>query len=289
MNVFRPHSLVVLAVLVGAWRVGFADSTALVSGRIVNRTAACGDAVSVAVQLMGAEMSPRIEVAADGELPVSLPRGLYGVAVIAEDGTLLEESRTLIGGPGFLVPAGCPTIPFARTASDGGQAAEVGMNLVNSSGDCGRPESVEFFLDGNSLGSVPPGGRVTRRAASRTALIEAFVEGRRALSWTHPPLGEGGSLTYGCTYPELLAGTSGIPVAFENTTDTCTDPSQHRFLTLWIDGVPVVGVAPGQRTGVRVEPGKRSFQVFVGMSQERVVRGVKDVQTPFRIHFGCGR
>lgn len=275
--------------LVGATRVVWADPTALVPGRIVNRTDACGSAVSVAVQLMGAEMSPRIEVAAQGELPISLPRGLYGVAVIAEDGSLLEESRTLIGGPGFVVPAGCPSQPFVRVADAGPPAPEVGMFLVNSSGDCGRPETVEFFMDGNPVGIVPAGERATRKVASRAALIEAFVDGRRSLSWSHPPIAEGGSLTYGCTYPELLAGTTGVPVAFENTTDTCTDPGQHRFLTLWIDGVPVVGVAPGQRAGVRVPSGRRSFQVFVGMSQERVVRGVKDVQAPFRIHFGCGR
>ncbi len=224
----------------------------------------------------------------DGDVSVSLPKGLYGLTALGSDGAVVEESRVLVSVPGFVVPVGCPAQAVAMAPSDAALVL-ISIQLFNSSMDCGRPETVEFIADGLPLGRVEPGARVLANAPRGATRIEVFAQGRRTMAWTRPPLEAGQALTYGCTFPAAQGPASGIAVAFENTTDSCTDPAQHRFLTLWVDGEPAVGLAPGQRGGVRVVPGPHVFQVFVGQTLERVVKGTKDVKEPFRIHFGCGR
>lgn len=290
MSIPRLH--IAMFLLVAAWPLRWAsgDPSAPVSGRIVNVTGSCGERVALSVQLLGAEVSPRVDVPADGEVAMSLPPGVYGVTAMAPGGVLVEESRVLVTRAGFRVPAGCPTrAPAPEAFVPPAEGERVPVQLFNSSMDCGLPQTVEFVADGVWLGRLEPGARVAATAPRGATLIEAYVQGRRAFSATRPAIEAGAVLTCGCTVADATGPAAGIPVAFENTTDTCTDPAQHRHLTLWVDGMPVVGVGPGQRAGVRVTPGPHAFQVFVGMTQERVVRGAKDVQAPFRIHFGCGR
>ena len=78
-------------------------------------------------------------------------------------------------------------------------------------------------------------------------------------------------------------------MAFDNTTDACPEAPARHHLTLWVDGLPVVGVAPGGKAAVRVAPGRHDFEVRVGWTRQRVVRGQREVAGPFRIHYGCGR
>jgi hypothetical protein len=266
-----------------------ADPATPVSGRIRNRTGLCGEDHGLSVQLLGADMSPRFDLPAGGEVAMAVPRGLYGVTALGPDGRVVEESRVLVTAPGFLLSFGCPRNPGTTDVTAAPPPVLVPVELFNSSMDCGRPETVSFFADGLPLGRVEPGARVPATAPQGARGIEVFADGRRTVSWTHSGVIAGTVLTYGCTVPEHQGPAEGIPVAFENTTDSCTDPLQRRYLTLWLDGAPAVGLAPGQLGGVRVTPGPHEFQVFVGQTQERVIRGTRDVSAPFRIHFGCGR
>lgn len=282
----------VLALLTVSWLAGeaSADPATPLSGRVLNHTGLCGEVLALSVQLLGADVSPRVVVPGDGEVAISLPRGLYGVTALGPDGRVVEESRLLVLEPGFRVPVGCPHRP--DRVDDEGAAADpvlVPVDLFNASMDCGWPEIVSFFANGLPLGRVESGARLPAAAPRGATRFEVFADGKRSLSWTGPELASGASLTYGCTVPEHQGPLSGIAVAFENTTDSCTDPLQRRYLTLWVDGRPTVGLAPGQLGGVRVEPGAHRFEVFVGQTQERVIRGTRDVSAPFRIHFGCGR
>jgi len=291
---FVNERLPLLASVVAALAVApaaFAQS-GLLNGRVSNQSGLCGAMEPLGVQFMGNEMSPRIEVPTDAPVVVGLPRGIYSVAVIRADGSLLEETNTLLTAPDWVLTVGCAGLPKPVATADAGPAAAsppVPIRLVNTTGDCGDPKTVEFLVDRRSVGVVADRGQARVSVPADGAVVDVLSGGRRVMtsSVSHPKAGQ--TLAFGCTSPDLAGSGDGIPVAFENTTDQCPDPAARRALTLWVDGLPVTGVTPGRKAAVRFVPGQHDFEVRVGWSRERVVRGTKDVQASFRIHYGCGK
>lgn len=262
----------------------------LLSGRVINQTAACGPAEALTVQISGTDMSPRFDVPPDKSPALALPRGLYGVAVLRADGSLLEETNTLVASPDFVLAVGCAGIPRPLEFPKEGTAAPVvPVRLVNTSGDCGDPRTVEFLVDRRFVGSVPDKGETRALVPEPGAIVDVLSAGRRLLTYSVSRPKAGQTLAFGCTFPDAAGVREGVPVAFENTTDQCPEATARRALTLWVDGLPVTGLAAGLKTAVRVAPGRHEFEVRVGWSRERVVRGAKDVAAPFRIHYGCGK
>lgn len=259
MSKRRTIQLLFLVLLFGFAQEALAapPSPSMASGRVINRTSDCGEPQAIRVQIMGVDMSPRLELEPNAELPLTLSTGLYAVTVFDLDGRILEQSKALVLGSAFKLYVGCESKPAQPKVTQGTQ---------------------------------PEGERFPEIKLRKEMQIEAFVDGKRLLTGTYQNLVDGASVYFGCTFNDHIKSfSSGIPVSFQNTTDACSDPSQKRFLTFWVDGIPIEGIAPGKRGGVRVPPGDHVFQVFVGLTTERVVRGVKDVQSPFRVHFGCGR
>ena len=294
---FVNERLPLLAAVVVALAVApaaFAQS-GLLNGRVSNQSGLCGAAEPLSVQFMGNEMSPRIEVPTGAPVVVGLPRGMYSIAVIRADGSLLEETNTLLMAPDWVLTVGCAGMPAPSLPAAGANPAPaaaspaVPIRLVNTTGDCGDPKPVEFLVDRRSVGVVADRGQARVSVPADGAVVDVLSGGRRVMtsSVSHPKAGQ--TLAFGCTSPDLAGSGDGIPVAFENTTDQCPDPAARRALTLWVDGLPVTGVTPGRKTAVRFVPGQHDFEVRVGWSRERVVRGAKDVQASFRIHYGCGK
>jgi len=213
---------------------------------------------------------------------------VHRVVVSDGAGSSLEETLAWVRQDGFRLEVGCPwATPGEAQAED---PAGVLVMLANTTPSCGRPEEAEYRVQGRSVGVLKPGEtRRVRLPASRPVVVDVAVAGRRQWTFSIARPGNGETWAYGCTQPDLAQGTDGIAVAFENTTDQCPEPGRATHLTLWVDGQPVVGIPPGGRTAVRVSPGPHDFEVRPGLSLERVVRGQKDVQGPFRIHYGCGR
>ena len=269
----------------------------LLPGRVENRTSSCGAAETLTVQVSGSDLSPRVEVAPDRPTSLALPRGLYGVTVIRADGSLLEETRTLVLGDDFVLAIGCAGVASAAVPAPAAPARADGtvpegfvpVRFVNTSGDCGEPREVEFRVDRRPVGTVADRGEVRGLLRVAGAVVDVMSGDRRLLTYSVARPRAGQALVFGCTYPDSAGSADGVPVAFENTTDQCPDASSRRSLTLWVDGLPVTGIGPGGKTGVRIRPGRHEFEVRVGWSRERVVRGAKEVLAPFRIHYGCGR
>jgi hypothetical protein len=291
---FVKHRLPLLVTLVAALVVApdALAQTGLLDGRILNQTGVCGPAEPLGVQIMGNDMSPRISVPTDAPVAVSLPRGMYSVAVLRADGSLLEETNTLLMSPGFVLTVGCAGIPTTAAPANAAPPAAsllVPVRLVNTTGDCGDPKSVEFLVDRRSVGSVADRGQIKVSVPADGTVVDVLADGRRVMTTSVSRPRAGQVLAFGCTFPDAAGSRDGVPVAFENTTDQCADPAARRALTLWVDGLPVTGLTPGKKTAVRFVPGHHEFEVRVGWSRERVVRGAKDVQASFRIHYGCGR
>jgi hypothetical protein len=268
----------------------FADS-GLLPGWVENVTGRCGNARALSVQVVGADVSPRVDVAPGRSTPIAVPKGLYGITVFDDGGILIEETRTLIRDGGFRILLGCGgrALDSETNVPPDPDTRLVPVRLVNSSQDCGAPETVEFRAAGRALGTVPAGGSLDAQVPARELPVDVLSGDRRVLTFHVPTVTSGQSLVYGCTHPDLFGPRNGVSVAFANTTDACEDPGQVHHLTLWIDGLPVAGLAPGRSVALRVARGKHDFQVRVGMSRERVVRGSREVTAPFRIHYGCGK
>ena len=297
MSKRRTIQLLFLVLLFGFAQEALAapPSPSMASGRVINRTSDCGEPQAIRVQVMGVDMSPRLELEPSAELPLTLSTGLYAVMVFDLDGRILEQSKALVLGSAFNLYVGCESKPAQPkvtkgTQPEGERVPEIKLRLVNSFQDCGTPYTVTVYIDGEEKAVLKPKSKKTVKVPKKEMQIEAFVDGKRLLTGTYQNLVDGASVYFGCTFNDHIKNfSSGIPVSFQNTTDACSDPNQKRFLTFWVDGIPIEGIAPGKRGGVRVLPGEHVFQVFVGLTTERVVRGVKDVQSPFRVHFGCGR
>jgi len=277
--------LVVLAIAPGASGQG-----GLLSGVLRNETGLCGAPEALTVQISGNDLSPRLSVPADRPVTVALPRGLYSVMVLRADGSLLEESATLVMSPDFVVTVGCAGIPKPlEPPKEGAEPSGVAVRLVNTTGDCGDPRTVDFQVDRRPVGPVADGREMRALVPATSVVVDVLNGGRRLLTYSVSRPRAGQALAFGCTFPDSAGSTEGVPVAFENTTDQCPDAASQRALTLWVDGLPVTGLAPGKKTGVRVQPGRHDFEVRVGWSRARVVRGAKDVSSSFRIHYGCGK
>jgi len=267
----------------------------LVNGTVANRSEACGEARDLVVQVSGGSQSVRIAVPAGASAALGLSREVHRVLVTDSAGTLVEETLLSIREEGFRLEVGCSggslktaaEVPRSEPSPGKGSVA---VTLANTTPSCGRPEDAEFRIQGMAAGTLKPGE--TRKAAlpsERPLVVDVFTGGRRQWTFSAAKPRDGETWAYGCTQPDLARAAEGIPVAFENTTDQCPEPAGGIHLTLWVDGQPVIGLAPGGRTAVRVAPGLHHFEVRPGLTMERLVRGQRDVQATFRIHYGCGR
>jgi len=267
----------------------------LVTGNVVNRSGSCGQARDLAVQVSGGSQTVRVEVPAGSSVGIGLSREVHRILVTDAQGTLVEETLLWVREEGFRLEIGCPWTSGERPpeSAEGGGAPETGtetVTLANTTASCGRPEEAEFRIQGRRAGVLKPAE--TRKVAlprGRPVVVDVATGGQRRWTFTVTRPRPGETWAYGCTQPDLARATEGIPVAFENTTDQCAEPKGGLHLVLWVDGQPVVGLPPGGRTAVRVAPGLHLFEVRPGLSMERLVRGQRDVQATFRIHYGCGR
>ena len=195
----------------------------------------------------------------------------------------------LVVDAGFRLPIGCGGSPDAGTRDKPPVDPGIPVRLVNTTADCGEAREVQFIVNGRNAGFVRPGETVDARAPAKDVLVEVVSGGRRLYTTYRPVVAPGNSLFYGCTDPDAMSDRSGISVLFQNSTDECLDATEKRHLTLWIDRRPVLGMAPGGRAAVRVTAGRHVFEVLVGTTRQRVLKGVKDVLEPFRVHYGCGQ
>jgi hypothetical protein len=262
--------------------------TSLLPGSVANVTASCGAEGPLSVQFLGAVVSPLIEVPPGVLLPISLPGGLYNVTVTRRDGSLVEETRALVHDAGFRFAFGCARPPAPSDPAAG--EAMVDAWLVNTSGACGDGREVEFLLDGRPAGKVADASEKAVRAPAGGTTVDAMGGGTRLLTFHLPRVAAGQSIVFGCTDPESVREDApGVAVAFQNTTDACATTEERRHLTLWVDGLPRLGLPPGGKGVIRVQPGFRDVQVTVGRTRETVMRGLKDVGGPFRVRWGCGK
>lgn len=255
-------------------------------GSVRNATDACGVSKPLSIQFFGM-LSPRLkDIEPGGVREVSLSKGLYDVTVQGNDGAVIESLRIFIGGPGFRLDFGCLPGP-AKTPV--GQQRAVQIWLANTTGDCGTPQEVEFRLNGAVQGKVEDGGMIRVPSRSKDVLFEVVREGSRVYAEHHATVKDGQTLFHGCTDPVYLRKRSGVSVLFQNSTNLCEGKSKGRYLTLWVDGNRLVGLAPGRKTSVPLRQGNRNLAVYVGMTRELVLKGTKKVSAPFRIHYGCGK
>lgn len=258
----------------------------LLPGSVGNVGSKCGRPGPIRVQFLGANASPMVEVPEGAYVPVSLLRGMYGVTVMSEDGQIVEETKALIMDSNYHLNFGC--VPPISSDAVSGPMEDV--YIVNTSGTCGTSHEVEFFFDGRSVGTVPDGSEKKVRAPAGGVLVDVLNAQKRLLTLHVPRLAKGQSIVYGCTDPDAVSpSASGVSVAFHNTTDACEKPEERRFITLWIDGLPKLGLPPGGKGIVKVNRGIHEFYVTIGATRETVMRGQKDVKEPFRIRWGCGK
>lgn len=267
----------------------------LVNGTVANRSGSCGEGRDLVVQVSGGSQSVRIAVPSGAEAGLGLSREVHRILVTDAAGALVEETLIWVREEGFRLEVGCPRRPPGPAAEMPGEGTAPGkgavrVTLTNTTASCGRPEEAEFRIQGTVAATLGPGeSRQVALPAERPIVVDVAVGGRRQWTFSVARPREGETWAYGCTQPDLARASEGIPVAFENTTDQCPEPAGGLHLTLWVDGQPVVGLAPGGRTAVRVAPGLHQFEVRPGLTMERLVRGQRDVQATFRIHYGCGR
>ena len=215
-----------------------------------------------------------------------MPRGVYGVAVMRGEGTVVEETQVQVRDRDFRLEFGCAEPPASEGKAEGDQ---VEVRLANTAMDCGEPGAVEFRVNGRLAGLVGDGAVEDAKVPAGDVIVDVLRGKRRLLTWHIPAPKAGRTLAFGCSDPEAVGeGGGGIPVAFQNSTDLC-EAGQQKHLTLWLDGFPVIGLAPGGRTAVRVATGLHEVEVRVGRTRERVMSGSKFVTGPFRVHFGCGK
>ncbi len=258
-------------------------SVALLGGEVRNASDTCGQPRMLTVQFLG-PVSPRLEVSPGASEPVSLARGFYQVTIQTPDGEPLESPIVVVERKNFVWTFGCPPFaaPRAEPRSGGGRPVQ----FVNTTPDCGAPMTVVFVLNGDAAATVPAGRSAQGHAPKGEVLMEvvSVPENRRLLVRRLESVEAGQTLFYGCTDPEFASQTGGVPVVFENSTHACPSPQP---LTLWVDGWPRIGLAPGQAKTVGVPKGVHEFEVRPGLLLMRLLQGSRDVQAPFRIRYGC--
>ncbi len=276
-----------LVILCLATRVApAAADTSLLPGWVQNVSGRCGTFTPVRVHFLGNGLSPQVDLQGDVSAPVSMPRGVYGVTVTRGDGAVVEETQAQVRDGNFRLQFGCAEPPASDEPADGRQ---VEVRFANTGLDCGEPGAVEFRVNGRAAARVGDGAVEVAKVPAGDVIVDVLRGGRRVLTWHVPSLKAGRTLAFGCSDPDAVGeGGGGIPVAFQNSTDLC-EAGQQKYLTLWLDGFPVIGLAPGGRTAVRVAAGVHQFEVRVGRTREKMMSGSKDVTGPFRVHFGCGK
>ncbi len=241
-------------------------------------------------------MSPRLELEPGVTQAVSLARGSYQVTVQTADGTPVESPLAMVEDRGFLWSFGCPPIPEHALASTGrtsrpGDDPPPGTRAIrfaNTTPDCGDPMPVVFLVNDAPVATVPAGGVVAGHVPSGEFLlvVASVSENRRLLVRRVARVESGQTLPYGCTDPDFVSRRDGVPVVFENATDSCPSPGP---LTLWVDGWPRIGLPPGRAATLGVPRGLHDFDVRPGLLPTRLLQGSRNVQVPFRIRYGCSK
>jgi len=260
------------------------DTGELLAGEVRNVSNTCGRLRTLTVQFVG-PISPRLEVPAGERWPISLIRGLYRATVLNPDGSMDESPLILVERKGFVWSFGCPM--FSAPASTNAGGDPVLVRFANTTEDCGDPQAVAFVVNGKSVAVVPAGQTKDAQIPDRDAFVEVVsVPGnQRLMIQQMDRISRGRVIHYGCTEPGF--GRDGdVSVVFQNATDSCASAT---FLTLWVDGRPRIGLAPGRSSVFRLTAGPHEFDVREGLTSNRVLQGTRDVRAPFRIRYGCNK
>jgi|GEM_PF-692610 len=254
----------------------------LLRGTVINESRACYEPKPLVLQFLG-QVSPRVQLDVGESQEVSLPRGVFTVAVYDQGGNLWETPLVLIDDENFILRFGCPAIKHGKR--DEPKIVKGKIRFANTTADCGDEKTVIFVLDGVPYATVQAGSVIEALAPLDVSKLEvvSVPEGKRLLVMAVQGLKEGDTLYYGCTDP-TVKDAKGVMVVFENNTHRCEVP---RHLTLWVDFRPKLGLKPGERKALYVEKGQHDFRVTEGLGGAQVLKGIRNVVTPLKVHFGC--
>lgn len=254
----------------------------IISGSVIHMGNNCKNENPVSVHFLGPTSSPNIILNPGERETIGLSPGFYDMLVQSLEGVIIEETKALLHEGGFILPVGCSKP--VRLPSQGKGKKKV--RFANTSKDCGSPIDVTFYVNGTMIDSVSVGREITADVPDRDVVVESYSQNNRLLVQYFASLKDTQIIYYGCTDPSFA---SGVSVMFQNTTNLCDGNSKDRYLTLWVDGMPIKGIMPGTSSIVMIPKGKHYFEVMVAFTREKVLSGAKEVLSPFRIHFGCGR
>lgn len=254
----------------------------LLRGTVINESSACYAPKPLVVQFLG-QVSPRVQLGVGESQTVSLSRGAYTVAIYDHEGNLQETPLVIIDDADFFLRFGCPAIKVG--GRDDSKTVKGRLRFANTTPDCGDQKNVVFVMDGIAYATVQAGVVIEATAPLDASKLEVVgvPDGKRLFVMPLRGLKDGDTLYYGCTDPTALNG-SGVMVMFENNTDKCEVP---RHLTLWLDFRPKVGLKPGEKKVFPVEKGQHDFRVTEGLAGAQVLKGTRNVVTPFKVHYGC--
>ncbi len=249
---------------------------------IENISNVCGKPKDVQIQFTNSVQSVKITIKSRQKQTLGLFNGWYRMFTSGLDGTVIE-SAWVVPSDICTVPVGCSK--FVKRTNNTTKNYRT-FYFYNTTDSCGLPRTLIISFNGNIIGKSKPEKKTELAIPAKKGVLEVLDTDMHRLFVQCVDPDKTNSAFFGCTNPFYKEPEEGVKILFSNNTNYCPE-GMKKFLTLWVDNIPVKGLAPGKKKIIKVSKGSHRIKMTIGLNQKTIIDRLIQCKKPFMLNYGC--